>query len=95
MAEVMGNSENLMGNMDLQSDRKQGGLIPTLLMVDSRTQVIHLARHSALDKAGQGSQGWERGSNPAAPQLLLQPGTCRCPQCLWSLSVQETNSVGC
>lgn len=83
MAEVMGNSEYLMGSTDLQSDRKQGGLIPTLLMEDSRTQLIHLARHSALDETGQARCGRERGPNPAAPQLLWQPGACRCPQCLW------------
>lgn len=75
----MHNSENLMGSMDLQSARKQGGLIPILLMEDSRAQLTHLAWHSALDKAGQASCGQNRGSHPAAPQLLLKPGACRCP----------------
>lgn len=79
MAEVMSNSENLMGRMDLQSARKQGDLIPTLLVEDSRTQLTHLAQHSVLDQLGQVSCGWDRGSQPAAPQLLLQPGACGCP----------------
>lgn len=78
MAEVMGNSENLMESMDLQSDRMQGGLIPTLLMENSRTQLLHLAQLSALDKAGQVSCGQERGSHPpvlAAWSMQVSPVT--------------------
>lgn len=93
-AEVTGNSEDLMESMDLQSNRKPGDFIPTLLMEDSRTWLIRLAGHSALDKAGQVSCGQERGSHPTAPEPLLRPRDCRCPHRLWYLSVQETNSVG-
>lgn len=69
MAEFTSNSENLMGSMDLQMDL---GLIPTLLMMDSRTQLIHLEWHSAFDREGLGRAVAGRG----IPTLQLHSYSC-------------------